>query len=82
MSGSVKITHTNTNQQWVTLEVYKPPTKQLVIDMLQEYSLVNHASQPVEESLANMRTLSHARLSTKIVDNQLDAWLRFSVSMC
>ena len=29
-----------------------------------------------------MRTLSRARLSTKIVDNQLDAWLRFSVSLC
>ena len=32
------------------------------------YSLVNHASQPAEESLANVRTLSRARLSTKIVD--------------
>ena len=31
-------------------------------------SLVNHASQPVEESLANVCTLSCARLSTKIVD--------------
>jgi len=31
-------------------------------------SLVNHASQPAEESLANVRTLSRARLSTKIVD--------------
>ena len=45
-------------------------------------SLVNHASQPAEESLANMRTLSRARLSTKIVDNQLDACLRFSVGLC
>ena len=45
-------------------------------------SLVNHASHPAEESLANMRTLSRARLSTKIVDNQLDACLRFSVGPC
>ena len=31
-------------------------------------SLVNHASQPAEESLAKMRTSSRAELSPKIVD--------------
>ena len=41
--------------------------------------LVNHASQPAEGSLANMESCE-SRLSTKIVDNQLDAWLRFCVN--
>ena len=41
--------------------------------------LVNHASQPAEECLANMESCE-SRLSTKIVDNQLDAWLRFCVN--
>ena len=45
-------------------------------------SLVNHASQPAEESVASIRTLSRVRMPTKIVDNQLDAWLRFSVNLC
>ena len=45
-------------------------------------ALINHTSQSAEESLANIHTSSCARLSMKIVDNQLDAWLRFSVSPC
>ena len=45
-------------------------------------SLVNHTTQPMEESLAKMRTSSRAELSMKIVDNQLDAWLRSRVNAC
>ena len=38
------------------------------VSMHANTSLVNHASQPAEEGLANVRTLSCARLSMKIVD--------------
>ena len=51
--------------------LYSQRKKHLIVCIIQVYmamqggSLVNHASQPAEESLANMRTLSRAGLYEK-----------------